>query len=78
MPLVQPSPVIRYQFFDASGDPLAFGLIYTFAAGTNTPLATYVNHTGTTMNTNPIHLDAGGYADIWPHLQQLQDQRPRC
>lgn len=64
-PLVQPSPVIRMQFFDANGDPLALGWVYTFAAGTNTPLATYTDHTGTSQNTNPIHLDSGGYADIW-------------
>lgn len=65
MPLVQPAPWIRYQFFDGSGNPLAFGWVYTFIAGTNTPLATYVDHNGVTQNTNPIHLDAGGYADIW-------------
>lgn len=65
MPLVQPSPLIRPQFFDANGDPLAFGFIYTFEAGSNTPLASYTDHTGTVQNTNPIHLDAGGYADIW-------------
>jgi hypothetical protein len=64
-PLVQPSPLIRYQFFDANGDPLAFGKIYTFIAGTNTPLATYTDHTAGTANSNPIQLDAGGYADIW-------------
>jgi hypothetical protein len=64
-PLVQPSPIIRYQFFDANGDPLAFGKIYTYAAGTNTPAATYTDHTANTQNSNPIILDAGGYADIW-------------
>lgn len=63
--LVQPSPVIRMQFFDANGDPLALGWVYTFIAGTNTPLATYTDHTGNVQNTNPIHLDSGGYADIW-------------
>lgn len=65
MPLVQPSPLIKYQFFDANGDPLSGGLVYTYEAGTTTPLATYTDHNGNVANTNPIVLDAGGFADIW-------------
>lgn len=59
------APVARQQFFDNNGYPLAGGLLYTFASGTAIPLATYQDGTGTTPNTNPIVLDAGGFASIW-------------
>jgi hypothetical protein len=56
-----------WQFFDNSGIPLAGGLIYTYAAGTTTPLATYTSASGTTNNTNPIILNSAGRPDseIW-------------
>lgn len=62
------SPVARQQFFDANGKPLAGGKLYTYAAGTTTPLASYSDSVGT-PNTNPIILDAGGFATIF--LQNL-------
>jgi hypothetical protein len=34
------------QFFDDNGDPLTGGKVYTYAAGTTTPLATYTTSTG--------------------------------
>lgn len=49
-----------WQFFDDNGDPLSGGKIYTYAAGTTTPQATYTSRSGTTANTNPIILDAAG------------------
>ena len=49
-----------WQFFDDNGDPLSGGKIYTYAAGTTTPLETYTARDGTTPNTNPIILDAAG------------------
>ena len=56
-----------WQFFDDNGAPLAGGLIYTYAAGTTTPLATYTSANGLTANTNPIILDAAGRPpnEIW-------------
>jgi hypothetical protein len=56
-----------WQFFDDNGDPLSGGKIYTYAAGTTTPLATYTSRTGATANTNPIILDAAGRTpeQIW-------------
>jgi cytoskeletal protein CcmA (bactofilin family) len=60
---LMPMPMI--QFFSASGVPLAGGFIYTYAAGTSTPLATYQDSTGSSANTNPVVLDAGGFANIW-------------
>jgi hypothetical protein len=58
-------PFPRQQFFDANGKPLAGGQIFTYQAGTTTPLATYTDSTGTTANPNPVILDAGGFASIW-------------
>jgi len=53
------------QFFDDNGDPLAGGKLYTYEAGTTTPLATYTDEGGGTANTNPVILDAAGRANIW-------------
>lgn len=56
-----------WQFFDDNGVPLAGGLLYTYAAGTTTPLATYTSSNGLTANTNPIVLNSAGRPDneIW-------------
>ena len=58
-------PWLTPKFTDADGNPLAGGLIYTYEAGTTTPLATYTDASGLTPNTNPIVLDANGAASIW-------------
>jgi hypothetical protein len=49
-----------WQFFNDNGVPLAGGKIFTYAAGTTTPLTTYTSRSGTVANTNPIILDAAG------------------
>tara|TARA_R110000868_G_scaffold75942_3_gene218747 strand:+ start:1458 stop:1925 length:468 start_codon:yes stop_codon:yes gene_type:complete len=59
------SPPPKLQFFDANGDPLVGGLLYTYEAGTTTPLATYTDSTGVSLNTNPITLDSRGEANVW-------------
>ena len=59
------SPNAKQQFFDANGNPLAGGKVYTYAAGTTTPIVTYTDSTGATNNTNPIILDSRGEANIW-------------
>ena len=63
------SPVggVAGQFFDNNGNPLVGGKLYTYAAGTTTPLVTYTSSSGGTANTNPIILNAGGRvpAEIW-------------
>jgi len=56
------------QFFDNNGNPLSGGKIYTYEAGTTTPLASYTSSTGVTAHTNPIVLDSGGRVpggEIW-------------
>jgi hypothetical protein len=55
----------RFQGFDNTGLALAGGLVYTYAAGTTTPLATYTNQGGGTPNANPVVLDSSGRASIW-------------
>ncbi len=39
--------------------------LFTYAAGTTTPLATYTDQTGLTPNTNPVILNASGFASVW-------------
>ena len=54
------------QFFDNSGVPLAGGLIYSYLAGTTTPLVSYTSSTGLTAHPNPIVLDsAGRINEVW-------------
>jgi hypothetical protein len=55
------------QFFTNSGAPLSGGLLYTYSAGTTTPLATYTTAAGTTANSNPIVLNSAGRLDneVW-------------
>lgn len=55
----------RFRAFDANGVPLNGGLLYTYAAGTTTPQATYTDQGGLTPNSNPVVLDPYGYADVW-------------
>ena len=63
MSILTPSP--KQQFFDANGNPLVGGKLYTYAAGTTTPLATYTDSSGGTPNTNPVILDSRGEANVW-------------
>jgi hypothetical protein len=58
-----PTPVM--QFFTANGVPLSGGKLYTYAAGTVTPLATYTDYNAGTANTNPVILNSRGEASIW-------------
>lgn len=55
----------KLQFFDAGGNPLVGGKLYTYEAGTTTPLATYTDSTGNTANPNPVILDSRGEASVW-------------
>jgi len=55
----------KVQFFDDNGDPLVGGKVYTYEAGTTTPLATYTDKDEGTPNANPVILDSRGEADIW-------------
>ena len=59
------SPAPKLQFFTEGGIPLVGGKLYSYAAGTTTPLATYTTSTGTQNNANPIILDSRGEAAVW-------------
>jgi hypothetical protein len=65
------SPVggVAAQFFTSAGAVLTGGKLYTYAAGTTTPAATYTTSNGTTSWTNPVVLDAAGRVsgsgEIW-------------
>lgn len=59
------SPAPKLQFFDSNGNPLVGGKLYSYAAGTSTPQATYANYNGSTTNTNPVILDSRGEANVW-------------
>lgn len=59
------SPTPKLQFLDANGNPLSYGLLYTYSSGTTVPLATYTTQAQTTANTNPIVLDARGEASVF-------------
>jgi hypothetical protein len=63
MAVLAPQP--KAQFFDASGSPLVGGKVYTYAAGTTTPLETYTDESGVTPNTNPVILDSRGECNLW-------------
>jgi len=65
------SPVggVAAQFFTNTGAVLTGGKLYTYAAGTTTPQASYTTSTGNVARTNPVILDAAGRVpsggEIW-------------
>lgn len=66
--LLSPVGGVAAQFFTNNGVPLSGGKIYTYAAGTSTPQATYTNSSGNIQHSNPIILDAAGRVptgEIW-------------
>jgi len=71
MAVVYLSPVggVAAQFFTNTGAVLTGGKIYTYAAGTTTPLTSYTTSAGNVARTNPVVLDAAGRVpgsgEIW-------------
>jgi hypothetical protein len=59
------TPNPKIQFFADDGTPLVGGKLYTYAAGTTTPLASYTTYVGDVANTNPVILDSRGEANVW-------------
>lgn len=62
------------QFFSDSGVPLSGGKLYSYAAGTTTPQATYTSAAGSTAHTNPIVLNSAGRVatgEIWVTALQV-------
>lgn len=54
------SPIGNEQQNDANGAPLSGGFIYTYQAGSTTPVVTYTDQAGTIPQANPIVLNASG------------------
>ena len=65
MPPVVLAPFVPWRQFDANGDPLAGGLLFSYIAGTSTPLTTYADPAGTTPHTNPVVLQDDGSAMVY-------------
>ena len=65
---LSPAGGVAAQFFTNTGAVLTGGKLYTYAAGTTTPAATYTSSSGGTAQANPIILDAAGRVpggEIW-------------
>lgn len=58
-------PEGRQSFTDSAGAPLVGGKLYTYAAGTSTPQATYTDAAQVGSNTNPIILNGRGEATVF-------------
>lgn len=59
------APYIFPQQLDNNGDPLVGGKIYSYMAGTTTPLATFADESGSEPNANPVVLDSAGRYEMW-------------
>lgn len=69
------SPLPVFQSWDQLGRPNAFGCVFTYQNNSTTPLATYTDVTGSTQNSNPVILSAGGAANIWIQAGQAYSFR---
>jgi hypothetical protein len=58
-------PEPELQFVDANGVPYAGGTLALYEPGTTTPKNSWIDMNGTTLNTNPIVLDAAGRCIVW-------------
>lgn len=65
MAIVNLAPMIKSTYWDANGNPLSSGKVYTYLANTSTPASTYSDPAGDTLNSNPVVLDARGQANIF-------------
>jgi hypothetical protein len=59
------APIPQFLSLLQNGSPNAFGCVFSYASNTTTPLSTYTDNTGATLNTNPVILSSGGTANIW-------------
>ncbi|MBM4073622.1 MAG: tail fiber domain-containing protein [Planctomycetes bacterium] len=60
---VMPAP--KFTGFNNSGVVVSSGKLYTYSAGTSTPLATYSDVDLTVANANPVILDSAGRATVF-------------
>lgn len=55
----------KQTFLDANGDPLSSGLVYMYVPASTTDKDTWEDSAETTLNVNPVELDAAGRAVIY-------------
>ena len=60
---VMPQP--KFTAYDSNGDPCSSCKLYSYAAGTSSPLDTYTDYALGTPNANPVVLDSAGRATIF-------------
>ena len=62
-----------WQFFDNNGAILSGGKLYTYSAGSTSPLTTYTSSSAATLNPNPIILDSAGRvpAEVWVNSSSI-------
>jgi hypothetical protein len=68
MPTVKLSPIFNSQISDENGVPAVGWKVYSYAAGSSSPLATYTDSTGSIAQSNPIILNSLGFptmGQIW-------------
>ncbi len=58
-------PNVFQTWQDSNGSPLNGGKLYSYAAGTVTPQATYTDEGAGTANANPVVLNSAGQASVW-------------
>jgi hypothetical protein len=61
-----------YRIVDSSGSPLSGAKLYTYEAGTTTPLPVYTDGGLTTPATNPVIMNANGEATFWYGLDDYK------
>src|ERR1039458_849167 len=59
------SPWPQFVSYLQNGQPNAFGCLFTYEISSTTPLPTYTDFSGATLNANPVILSAGGTASVW-------------
>ena len=65
--LLAPTFGVGYQLLSSAGEPISGGMIYTYASGSTTKVATYADICGLAQNANPIVVGADGRPpwEIW-------------
>ena len=66
MPTVKLSPIFNDQVVDENGAPAAGWQLFTYAATSSTPQATYTTVAGDVPQPNPIVFDALGFSTLGP------------
>jgi len=58
-------PFVLPRQFTLDGRPLSGGMLYFYQSGTMTPKATYATPDKAVLNSNPVILDASGFAPVY-------------